>query len=386
MSNPLNKHTVDLINQVVNVVDILNVLSVDEHLEEMYNFFSKYQHHVFEAKDRLVILHHDLDYYNSTEIRNGNVGNTAYNLIKILSHFNISTYHVVVLTNSVGGKQQDEFDYLCDMFNIERIKVIEFNLFYYFPDKVIDQPVLQLKKDYLFSNLNGISRTHRKIVLCSLLEKDLLKDGMVSWGQGSEVIDSQDDTINKSKFKGLPDDLHLRTIVPKFTRVNEELSLCKISKQQQIKYQTTLESSFRSDSVYGNPNGPDTRWRADFLQQSFVYLVTESVGNYPHVYLTEKTWKAIVSMMPFLIVGATGTLKYLKNNGFKTFDSLWDESYDEIENLYERVNRITNILVHLRTQNLDQLFQKCIPILEHNFAHLRNFQSNQLDKLTTTLI
>ena len=381
MSKSLNKNAHVLINKLLNVVDTLDVVKADEHLEEMYNFFSKYQHRVFEEKDRLVILHHDTDYYNSTIIGNGNIGNTAYNIIKIIAHFNISTYHVLILTNNTGGKQQNEFDYLCDIFNIGKIKTIECNLFYYFPEKVFEKPALNLQKDYLFSSLNGVSRTHRKTLLCSLLEKNLLENGIVSWGQGSGRTDNNNDNVNKIKVNKIPEDLYLRTIIPKFTRVNEELSLCKISKQQQIKYQSTLESSFRSDSICGNPNGMDTRWRADFLQQSFVFLVRETVGNYPHVFLTEKTWKAMVSMMPFMMIGAPGTLKYLKNNGFKTFDFLWDESYDEVENLYERIDRITDILVDLRTQNLNQLFQKCIPILEHNFAHIQKFQKSQLDTL-----
>lgn len=386
ISKLLNKNAFNLINNSQNVVDIFDMMAFDYQLDEMYNFFSKYQSYEFKNEDKLVILHHDTDYYHSTKIENGNAGNNVYNVIKILAHFNISTYHIVFVTNSVGGKQKIELDHLCNIFNMDPIKLIEFNLFYYFPDEDCLGSQLKLQKDYLFSSLNGVPRTHRKTLLCSIIEKDLLKNGMLSWGQGAG--DNENSgllRVNNSVPVALPEEINLRTITPKYTRINEELSLCNTSKRLHGKHQATLESAFRSDNIYGIPNGTDTRWRVDFLQESLIYIVTETVGNYPHVFLTEKTWKAMISNMPFMIVGAPNSLKYLKNNGFKTFDSIWDESYDEIENLFERIDRITDVLAELSTQNLNELFQKCIPIVEHNFLHLRTFQSTQLHTLKKSL-
>jgi hypothetical protein len=46
------------------------------------------------------------------------------------------------------------------------------------------------------------------------------------------------------------------------------------------------------------------------------------------VFLTEKIYKPIARYQPFMVVGGSGILAYLKSQGFETFDNLFDESYD----------------------------------------------------------
>jgi hypothetical protein len=38
--------------------------------------------------------------------------------------------------------------------------------------------------------------------------------------------------------------------------------------------------------------------------------------------------------MPFVIVGTRGSLEYLRSYGFRTFEGIWDESYDSAEDTY----------------------------------------------------
>ena len=57
------------------------------------------------------------------------------------------------------------------------------------------------------------------------------------------------------------------------------------------------------------------------------------------IFISEKTFKVIASHQPFMILGNKGSLKKLKDMGYKTFQGLIDESYDDLENL-ERINAI----------------------------------------------
>lgn len=57
------------------------------------------------------------------------------------------------------------------------------------------------------------------------------------------------------------------------------------------------------------------------------------------IFISEKTFKVIASHQPFMILGNRGSLKKLKDMGYKTFQGLIDESYDDLENL-ERINAI----------------------------------------------
>lgn len=54
--------------------------------------------------------------------------------------------------------------------------------------------------------------------------------------------------------------------------------------------------------------------------------------------ITEKTFKPISMLHPFLLFGTKHTLAYLKSRGFETFPELFDESYDEIDDWNTRLN------------------------------------------------
>lgn len=117
-----------------------------------------------------------------------------------------------------------------------------------------------------------------------------------------------------------------------------------------------------------------------FIKKSFVFLITETVGEYPYPYLSEKTWRVLLYKMPFMIIGGKHSLKLLKSFGFKTFNEYWNEDYDNLENLIDRVDMVTDNLQKLSmlSQNeLDNLYEKMLPIVEYNFAHLDCFYKEQ---------
>jgi hypothetical protein len=51
--------------------------------------------------------------------------------------------------------------------------------------------------------------------------------------------------------------------------------------------------------------------------------------------------------MPFVIVATPHFLKYLKEIGFHTYDSLWDESYDDDLEYINRVDKIVDLCNNL---------------------------------------
>ncbi len=57
-------------------------------------------------------------------------------------------------------------------------------------------------------------------------------------------------------------------------------------------------------------------------------------------HITEKTWKAVTYLHPFVMVGASGALKDLHRRGFKTFDGWIDESYDSEEDPFKRLDMV----------------------------------------------
>jgi hypothetical protein len=105
---------------------------------------------------------------------------------------------------------------------------------------------------------------------------------------------------------------------------------------------------------------------------SLVYVPTETVYFGRRTHLTEKTFKAIALEMPFVLVAPAGSLSYLREYGFKTFDSVFDESYDLETNDIRRIEKVTDLLKDLNNLSVakrQQLHQACLPIVEHNYNH-----------------
>jgi hypothetical protein len=109
----------------------------------------------------------------------------------------------------------------------------------------------------------------------------------------------------------------------------------------------------------------------DESAESLLYLVTETVATGRRHHLTEKTFKPIALGMPFVIVSTKGSLEYLRSYGFRTFEGIWDESYD-LEEDDVRIQRIASLLRsldELSPAGKQDLFDQCQEVIEHNWNH-----------------
>jgi len=107
---------------------------------------------------------------------------------------------------------------------------------------------------------------------------------------------------------------------------------------------------------------------------SFFSILNEAnYGSFTHCFLTEKTWKAIFNFHPIIIVGAKGSLKYLKEHGFDIFEDIFDSSYDDIYDGTKRLQRIFDILDDFLKTNsileLQKIREDIFPRLLHNYNH-----------------
>jgi len=89
-------------------------------------------------------------------------------------------------------------------------------------------------------------------------------------------------------------------------------------------------------------------------------------------FLSEKTFKPISAFHPFIIIGDRGSLAYIKEMGYKTFDKWWDESYDTLPT-WERLEAITNIIKKLSSMDKTELLKMYIDmedVLVYNYNKL----------------
>ena len=115
-------------------------------------------------------------------------------------------------------------------------------------------------------------------------------------------------------------------------------------------------------------------WLSNFseAQDSLIYVPTETVYFGRRTHITEKTFKAIALEMPFVLVATAGSLEYLRSYGFKTFDGIFDESYDRETDDILRLEKITKLLKDLdvlSARERAEIHRACLPIVEHNYNH-----------------
>jgi hypothetical protein len=89
-------------------------------------------------------------------------------------------------------------------------------------------------------------------------------------------------------------------------------------------------------------------YSADFdladYEHTQIEIVLETLFDDARWHLTEKTLRPIACGQPFLLACSAGILSYLRSYGFKTFDSVWDETYDHVVDPYQRLEQICHTM------------------------------------------
>jgi hypothetical protein len=100
-----------------------------------------------------------------------------------------------------------------------------------------------------------------------------------------------------------------------------------------------------------------------------IVVETDCVSN---TWITEKAIKNLYIGRPFIMMSGAHSLTRLQQAGFKTFSPWFDESYDQIENNYQRFEAIKQEIDRIATFSLDELnsiFQEMLPTIEYNRHH-----------------
>lgn len=122
----------------------------------------------------------------------------------------------------------------------------------------------------------------------------------------------------------------------------------------------------------------------DFFYNSYWNIIVEThidIENHSGVFLTEKTWKPIAHLQPFVILGTPGSLAHLRDLGYQTFGDYLDESYDSCDNHVKRTAMVIDQVKWLTSRTYNQLHilhEKVQPTVEHN---RRVFFSSKKKKL-----
>ena len=111
-----------------------------------------------------------------------------------------------------------------------------------------------------------------------------------------------------------------------------------------------------------------------------------SNGKYSHRQsaISEKTCRFLL-FQPFIVVGIPNMLDIAKDLGFKTFNPIIDESYNNIENDNDRFFKILSVIDDLMSKSMEELHEiyvESLPTIIYNQNVVRDMNPNVLlDKL-----
>jgi hypothetical protein len=113
-----------------------------------------------------------------------------------------------------------------------------------------------------------------------------------------------------------------------------------------------------------------------FYNQFGVELVLETMTRGTTFFPTEKTVRPIVGLKPFVTYAPKNYLQYLRDLGFRTFNSVWDESYDNFEgiNRWQQMKKVVQYII-----NNPSIISQTKSIVEYNKNLLitREFSKDQ---------
>ena len=216
------------------------------------------------------------------------------------------------------------------------------------------------EKPYKFLFLNGRARPHRKYIYERFRRNGLLDHALWTMLDAKPnvarsfkfVEDGLDVMATSSQLQRLPDHYEVdRYRNPVFGFIDEDRSFLK-------------QELFRLEwgDIYLEP--------APYIDTYFS-LITETVcAESTRSFRTEKTAKPLAMGHPFIIASNSGFYRDLHNLGFRTFAGIIDESFDEIENAQQRMDRVIDVVHDLCQQDLGSFLSACRDTCKYNQQHL----------------
>lgn len=222
---------------------------------------------------------------------------------KICAEYHIPTKSILFLTGN--ELDVDGYKQWCDINKInDRISIIGFPHLMYMQQLNLrrsksvewnDHKIAKANQHSvkLFNCLNRVSRHHREVMVMRLIEHDL----------------------------------HLHSMISHNTLVYDNWTAHGVPQEVVDKANNTLPLII-DDADFNNNKAMQINRNIYLKSWASVITETHAFDEPYNLFISEKMWKPIWALQPFMVLGHQGTLAKLKSWGFETFDTVFDETYD----------------------------------------------------------
>lgn len=348
------------------ILDTIDLLSYDNNINALYQRLKKIKKDHFSPEEKIIILHNDTEFY----YLNNPVGFTLYNLFQCWYAIDLPLSAMVLIANCSDMQQVIDDHFVVDKHDAP---IVISNIV-----NNVSLGMIESMQNYQTNHtpthpavcLMGVARSHRIALMKYLVANQLLESVRTNFNASSGTYQTAS-LVDKS-LTDLDLPTILNTVYSHPHRTNE--SCFNIPKHDNLgNLLSTNIQPYHDIMLTGNFEL--------FYYKFFLDVVTETVFDYPHVFISEKLLRPLLFKKPFILFGAAGTLKYLHSFGFRTFGSVWDESYDNEPDAQLRFLKCCSIMQHVvkkPIQELNVLHQHLLDILEHNQQVLIKYINYQI--------
>ena len=313
-----------------------------------------------------------------------------------LLNYNIPANKVIFVSSNVNGKKQ--YETFCDnmpLLTKSKIHIIEANhmlessvdIYNYVLDNNYNNDldkVLPYKQSFVnkqdlddmrdtirekyFLCYNRVIRDYRLALIAMIYKMGLQDKGIISLGAKEVDI----------AFGGVWPDYISSFIEDK--KQNEMVSnaLKKIKPLYPIDADSDIDANwiYKDGERWGGAVGQWTNFSHQY-KRIYFNIVTESCYNEDCIYMSEKIFKPISNLVPFIIVSTPFFLKKLREIGYKTFHPWINESYDEEVDNDKRFFMILDEIKRLCSMTKEEIhkwYYEMEDILLYNQEHFASYK------------
>ena len=313
-----------------------------------------------------------------------------------LLNYNIPANKVIFVSSNLNGKQQ--YETFCDnmpLLTKSKIHIIEANhmlessvdIYNYVLDNNYNNDldkVLPYKQSFVnkqdlddvrdtirekyFLCYNRVIRDYRLALIAMIYKMGLQDKGIISLGAKEVDI----------AFGGVWPDYISDFIEDK--KQNEIVSdaVKKIKPLYPIDADSDIDANwiYKDGERWGGAVGQWTNFSHQY-KRIYFNIVTESCYNEDCIYMSEKIFKPISNLVPFIIVSTPFFLKKLREIGYKTFHPWINESYDEEVDNDKRFFMILDEIKRLCSMTKEEIhkwYYEMEDILLYNQEHFASYK------------
>jgi hypothetical protein len=124
----------------------------------------------------------------------------------------------------------------------------------------------------------------------------------------------------------------------------------------------------------------------EIYNRTYYSILVETLGTGNCYLMAEKIGKCLHAKRLFVHFGVAHWMKTLRSFGFKTFDSIIDEGYDDIEDDVARWSAAFDQVKWLSQQDHAGILTQAKPILDHNHHRLYQFRQEKFDEMQNMIV